>query len=201
MPKKFGINSKSLESKEKKQARDNAKIEQQNLEKEKNDQKLWSIGAKNNSKKIQEEEKRLEKLRLKNERLKFEENERNTLPETKNEKNKDKSQENYEIYAASNIDDALVLLDCNKQSKTLERHPERRVKAAFVAFESKELPQLKKEFPFLKYSQLREKLGEKWKKSPDNPLNQIHISHKTTKEEELHLLEEQNKSSLERLRL
>lgn len=204
MPKKFGINSKSLEAKAKKEERDKIKSHQKSLEKEKEDQRSWSIGARDNSKKAQEEEKKLEKLRLKKERLELEKEERKNLPELATNKNKkDQTQENYEIYAASNIDDALLLLDSssNKQIKTLERHPERRVKAAFAIFESKELPRLREEFPSLKYSQLREKLNEKWKKSSDNPLNQTYISHKFTREQELQLIDEQNKTNLERLRL
>lgn len=54
----------------------------------------------------------------------------------------------------------------------LDRHPERRLKAAYTAFEEKYLPQLKAENSNLRLSQLKQMLKKDWMKSPENPLNQ-----------------------------
>ncbi|XP_045077483.1 5'-AMP-activated protein kinase subunit gamma-2-like [Coregonus clupeaformis] len=56
--------------------------------------------------------------------------------------------------------------------KPLDRHPERRVKAAFAAYEELNMPLLKKENPNMWLSQLKQQLKNEWMKSPENPLNQ-----------------------------
>lgn len=53
-----------------------------------------------------------------------------------------------------------------------DRHPERRLKASFKAFEEAELPRLKEEKPGLTHTQYKDMIWKLWKKSPDNPLNQ-----------------------------
>lgn len=55
----------------------------------------------------------------------------------------------------------------------IERHPEKRMKAAFTAFEELNLPRLKAENPNLRLSQLKQILKKDWMKSPENPLNQL----------------------------
>ncbi|KAB1997674.1 hypothetical protein ES319_D12G039500v1 [Gossypium barbadense] len=54
-----------------------------------------------------------------------------------------------------------------------DRHPERRLKASFKAFEEVELPRLKEEKPGLTHTQYKDLIWKLWKKSPDNPLNQM----------------------------
>lgn len=54
----------------------------------------------------------------------------------------------------------------------MDRHPERRMKAAFAAFEEVNLPRLKMENPNMRLSQLKQLLKKEWTKSPENPLNQ-----------------------------
>lgn len=53
-----------------------------------------------------------------------------------------------------------------------DRHPERRLKASFKAFEEAELSKLKEEKPGLTHTQYKDMIWKLWKKSPDNPLNQ-----------------------------
>jgi hypothetical protein len=53
-----------------------------------------------------------------------------------------------------------------------DRHPEKRLKAAYTAFEEKRIPQLKEEHPTLRLSQLKQLVKKEWQKSPENPLNQ-----------------------------
>ncbi|CAL9695445.1 unnamed protein product [Knipowitschia caucasica] len=71
---------------------------------------------------------------------------------------------------ARSIEDAIAALSTGGED--LDRHPERRVKAAFAAFEEVHMPRLKKENPNMRLSQLKQQLKKEWTKSPENPLNQ-----------------------------
>ena len=53
----------------------------------------------------------------------------------------------------------------------LLKHPEKRLKAAYEDYEKERLPELKKENPNMRLSQLRQMLWKEWQKSPKNPLN------------------------------
>jgi hypothetical protein len=54
----------------------------------------------------------------------------------------------------------------------VDRHPEKRLKAAFTAFEETNMPRVKSENPTLRMSQLKQILRKEWMRSPENPLNQ-----------------------------
>lgn len=71
---------------------------------------------------------------------------------------------------ARNIEEAIAIL-CVGEEK-VDLHPEKRVKAAYQAYEDKNLPILKAENPNLRLSQLKQMLRKDWMKSPENPLNQ-----------------------------
>ncbi|XP_045779320.1 coiled-coil domain-containing protein 124 [Maniola jurtina] len=70
---------------------------------------------------------------------------------------------------AQSVDEAISIL--TEKSDT-DRHPEKRLKAAYTAFEEVTLPRLKAENPTLRLSQLKQMLRKEWLKSPQNPLNQ-----------------------------
>ncbi|KAG9350728.1 hypothetical protein JZ751_024617 [Albula glossodonta] len=70
---------------------------------------------------------------------------------------------------ARTIEDAIAVLST---ADDVDRHPERRMKAAFAAFEELHMPRLKMENPNMRLSQLKQQLKKEWMKSPDNPLNQ-----------------------------
>jgi Coiled-coil domain-containing protein 124 /Oxs1 len=53
-----------------------------------------------------------------------------------------------------------------------DKHPEKRMKAAWAAYEAAELPRLQEDKPELKRQQYRDMLWKSWQKSPNNPLNQ-----------------------------
>ena len=53
-----------------------------------------------------------------------------------------------------------------------DKHPEKRMKAAFTAFEEKRLPILRQENPNMRLSQIKQMLQKEWRSSPENPLNQ-----------------------------
>lgn len=60
-----------------------------------------------------------------------------------------------------------------KDSDEVDKHPEKRMKAAFKAYEDEQLPIMKSEYPSLKLSQLRQMIFKNWQKSPENPLNKV----------------------------
>ncbi|KAL8610797.1 hypothetical protein ACOMHN_016780 [Nucella lapillus] len=71
---------------------------------------------------------------------------------------------------ARSVEDAISVL--GKGDPEVDRHPEKRMKAAFLVYEEKNLPILKAENPTMRLSQLKQMLKKDWMKSTDNPLNQ-----------------------------
>ncbi|KAM4888207.1 coiled-coil domain-containing protein 124 [Thomomys bottae] len=70
---------------------------------------------------------------------------------------------------ARTIEDAIAVLSVAEEA---DRHPERRMRAAFAAFEEAQLPRLKQENPNMRLSQLKQLLKKEWLRSPENPMNQ-----------------------------
>ncbi|KAH8310867.1 hypothetical protein KR044_003305 [Drosophila immigrans] len=70
---------------------------------------------------------------------------------------------------ATNVDEALAVLSVNDDD---DKHPEKRMRAAYKTFESQNLPRIKAENPSLRMSQWKQMLMKEWNKSPDNPFNQ-----------------------------
>lgn len=70
---------------------------------------------------------------------------------------------------ARTVEDAIALLSVAEEA---DRHPERRMRAAFTAFEEAQLPRLKQENPNMRLSQLKQLLKKEWLRSPENPMNQ-----------------------------
>jgi hypothetical protein len=76
-----------------------------------------------------------------------------------------------DVHVASNIDDAIAVLKVTDAEE--DRHPEKRMKAAFKAYEDAQLPIVKAENPSLKLSQIKQMIFKNWQKSPENPLNKV----------------------------
>lgn len=232
MGKKFGTNSKAEEGRARKSEAKEKEKQKVHSEKEKLEEKKWAEGIKDESKRQQEEAKRLEKLIKKQEKKEIEDKEVQELAKYKTLASKSKSSINtpeplfrskslnwtlsassdggdsndsIEKFSASNLDDALFLLESTNISSTsinnVEKHPERRMKAAFAAFEAREMPKLRAEYPSLKHSQLLERLHKSWKKSPENPFNQLHVAHNMTAEEQAEVLKVDQDRKLDCLRL
>lgn len=71
---------------------------------------------------------------------------------------------------AATVDEAITVLnDC--QITDDDKHPEKRMKAAYRVYEEAQLPRIKSENPSLKLSQLKQILFKDWQRSPENPLN------------------------------
>jgi len=115
-----------------------------------------------------------------------------------------------ESFQATGIDDALELLEMvnaktdkasvGTQAAGLERHPERRFKAAFEAYQDRELPILRKEHPGLRLQQYKELLYKQFQKSPENPFNQATVSYDASKEDRVEALQKKREEVEKRLR-
>jgi len=103
--------------------------------------------------------------KAKKENDKIEENINRVIAEEKN------------LYGAENYIEARSVEDAVGSMSVLDdkadRHPEKRLKASYLAYEEKSLPLLREENPSLKLSQLKEMIWKSWQKAPENPLNQL----------------------------
>ncbi|KAM0684151.1 hypothetical protein MDAP_000891 [Mitosporidium daphniae] len=215
MAKKFGENQKKQQGRENKQKALGLKHKQTLDEKNRKEEESWKQGVKDTSKqeaeRLKMEEKKARKkeresLLLEEEVLELPNTSFRTAPAKKAMASpapirKDTSQTE-SVYSASSVDDALELLATIKSSRSsiassVERHPERRMKAAFAAFEERELPILKAEYPYFRLSQLQEMLRKKFAKSDENPLNQPHVSYEATPDEVRKLASQIQESKLD----
>jgi len=77
---------------------------------------------------------------------------------------------------ASSIEEALEQLQASEEeglpTRPVDQHPERRSRTAYIAYEEAHLPDVRREYPSLKYSQHRMIMWKEWQKAPENPLNQ-----------------------------
>ncbi|BFZ01470.1 hypothetical protein BsWGS_04509 [Bradybaena similaris] len=74
---------------------------------------------------------------------------------------------------ARTVDEAISMLSVGSEPQA-DKHPEKRMKAAYAEFEESRLPSLKQENPNMRLSQLKQILKKEWMKSPLNPMNQKH---------------------------
>jgi len=76
---------------------------------------------------------------------------------------------------ASGVDQAIAALDAIALeaggADAGDKHPEKRMRAAWAAYEAAELAPLQAEKPGLKRQQYRDMLWKQWQKAPQNPLN------------------------------
>lgn len=97
---------------------------------------------------------------------------------------------------ASGIDNAIdaLSLTTNSQDK-IDRHPERRFKAAYAVYEERRLEEMKDE-KGLRRNQKIEQIRKEFEKHPDNPFNQVAGSYNMSKEE-INALRESEKEKKE----
>lgn len=183
--KKAAGNAKKAENAAKKQAEVDAR-------KAAEDDAHWAVGAKDNSKKEAAAAKKAEAAAKKAERDKLladEEAGQKDKPKGANKKTAEKKSKGTLDLAmldgeptkktatalnASGIDNALDALDLTADSNEvkLDRHPERRFKAAYAKFEERRLPEIEQENPGLRKQQRVEIARKEFEKSPENPFNQ-----------------------------
>lgn len=201
------------EGNSKKAAGNARKAEQANKKKSEEDSRLeaeeeakWNQGGKKaNKKKEDEAAKKAEAAKKKAEREALLKEEEESLP-SKPTNNKKRGSEkvaakragNLDAFlndqpttseiSASGIDDALEALTLTKKGgavseKEIDRHPERRFKAALAAFEEQRIPQVRKENPGLRLQQVKNLIFKEFEKHPDNPFNQqTNISYNASKD-------------------
>ncbi|XP_066273744.1 coiled-coil domain-containing protein 124-like [Branchiostoma lanceolatum] len=75
---------------------------------------------------------------------------------------------------ARSVEEAISVLSVKEAA--VDRHPERRMKAAYNKYEEENLPRLKQENPNMRLSQLKQMLKKDWMKSPENPMNQRNLA-------------------------
>jgi len=203
--KKVAGNAKKAEAAAQKAAAENAK-------KAAEEEQDWSKGAKSNAKKEAEAAKKAEQARKKAEKdalLAEEEKDARVAPKNakqavKKTKGLDLSQLDEDApkataLNATGIDNALDALSLTADSAAkIDRHPERRFKAAFAAYEERRLKEMESDGSGqgLRQNQKREKIRKEFEKSEENPFNQASARYDASKEE-LKELREQEKSKIE----
>ena len=70
---------------------------------------------------------------------------------------------------ARTVEEAIDVLSISQDQP--DKHPEKRLRAAYTVFEERELPRLKADNPNLRLSQVKQLLRKEWMKSPENPMN------------------------------
>lgn len=81
----------------------------------------------------------------------------------------------------------------------MERHPERRFKAAYAAFEARRLPEIEQENPGLRRQQRIDLCRKEFDKSEENPFNQVHVKANATKDEIAQVREQERTKAESRL--
>lgn len=195
MAKKVGENSKKAAGNARKQEQANMKKQAAVEAAEAEEAGKWGEGSKKSNKKKEEAQfKKEEAARKKAERDALLSAEESALP-SKPLKAKQRGAEKVAAKKTNKIDDfmdfgkdvpelsasgidkalealALTSKDRGVSDKDIDRHPERRVKAAFAAYEDRRLPELRKENPGLRLQQIKNLLFKEFQKSPENPMNQ-----------------------------
>lgn len=86
---------------------------------------------------------------------------------------------------ATGIDNALDALSLSTVtgSEKVDRHPERRYKAAYAAYESRRMPELEQEMKGLRRQQRVDVIRKEFERSAENPFNQVSVGFDASKEE------------------
>lgn len=99
--------------------------------------------------------------------------------------------------SATGIDNALDALSLTAgSSDKIDRHPERRFKAAYTQYEERRLEEMKDE-KGLRRQQKIEQIRKEFEKHPDNPFNQANATYNSTRED-LQNIRESEKTKIEK---
>jgi hypothetical protein len=100
---------------------------------------------------------------------------------------------------ATGIDNALDALSLTgPESSKIDKHPERRFKAALAAFEERRLKEMDEDGSGqgLRQNQKKERIRKEFEKSDENPFNQVNARYDSTKDE-LREIKESEKAKIE----
>ncbi|KAJ5089234.1 hypothetical protein N7532_007918 [Penicillium argentinense] len=196
-----GENSKKAAGNARKAEAAAGKKAQEDAKRAAEEDKQWSKGAKSNNKKEDADAKKAEAARKKAERdamLAAEEASQPSKAKGANAKSAQKKTRGLDLsqlddgpenkkgssLSASGIDNALDALSLtNKDTSKVERHPERRFKAAYAAFEARRMPEIEQENPGLRRQQRVDLCRKEFDKSEENPFNQVHVAVNASKDE------------------
>ncbi|KAM0714930.1 hypothetical protein Q7P37_009395 [Cladosporium fusiforme] len=170
----------------------------------------WKKGSKDNSKADAAAAKQAEAARKKAEKDALMKEEEASLPSKPGKKPPPKKSRGLDLSGlddpsskgtlnalnATGIDDALDALNLTKgNNDKIDRHPERRFKAAYNAYEERRLEELKDE-KGLRRQQKIDQIRKEFDKHPDNLFNQVQGSYNMSKEE-MQALRDSEKAKLE----
>ncbi|GMM32354.1 hypothetical protein DAMA08_050990 [Martiniozyma asiatica (nom. inval.)] len=152
----------------------------------------WEDGAKKqNKKQLEKDAKKEEQLLKKKEREAMLAAEEASLPSKKGGKTQSHKKKNGLDNAlnqidADGLDDAISALSLLKKDAVgdheIDRHPERRFKAALKEYTERRTPELKKENPGLRKQQIEQLIYKEFQKAPENPFNaETNISYNASK--------------------
>ncbi|KAK6465366.1 hypothetical protein DFJ63DRAFT_316581 [Scheffersomyces coipomensis] len=216
-----GENSKKAAGNAKKAEQANKKKQEADSKVEAEEQSEWEKGSKKGNKKQEDAEfKREEAARKKAERDLLLAAEEASMP-TKPQQSKQRGAAKVAAKRAGKIDDfldfnketpelsatgldaalealALTQKDGGLSNKDIDRHPERRVKAAFNAYEERRLPEVRKEHPGLRLQQIKHLIFKEFQKSNENPMNQDTNIHFNATGDEITSKKHEVKSSREK---
>ncbi|CCX31423.1 hypothetical protein FPQ18DRAFT_398490 [Pyronema domesticum] len=188
--KKLPENSKKVAGNAQKAAAAQAKADAENAKKAQAEAQEWSKGAKSNAKADAAEAKKKEAAAKAAEKAKLLAEEEAAMPSKpkggKTAVKRGGLDAALNALNASGIDDALDALELTSDGKAvvIDRHPERRFKAAYAAYKDRRLPEIKEEHKGLRLQQMVEIIKKEFDKHPDNPFNQTGIvAHNATREE------------------
>lgn len=99
---------------------------------------------------------------------------------------------------ATGIDNALDALSLtgNNPSEKIDRHPERRFKAAYAAYEARRMPEVEEENKGLRKQQRVDLIRKEFERSPENPFNQASARFDSTRDE-IKEMKDQEKEKVE----
>ncbi|OCL00502.1 DUF1014-domain-containing protein [Cenococcum geophilum 1.58] len=174
--------------------------------------KEWSKGAKSNAKAEAAAAKAAEAARKKAEKealLKEEEASLPTKAKAGNAKTAQKKAKGIDsalssfsapsTLNASGIDNALDALDLtHNTTDKVDRHPERRFKAAYAQYEERRLEEMKDE-KGLRRQQRIDQIRKEFEKHPDNPFNQVAGKYNSTRDELAEIREQEKEKTEKRL--
>jgi hypothetical protein len=103
---------------------------------------------------------------------------------------------------ATGIDNALDALSLTaSDGSKIDKHPERRFKAAFAAYEERRLKEMEEDGSGtgLRQNQKKERIRKEFEKSEDNPFNQVNARYDSTKDEVKEIREKEKAKIEDRL--
>ncbi|RPA92694.1 DUF1014-domain-containing protein [Choiromyces venosus 120613-1] len=205
MPPKRGENTRKVAGNAKKAAAAAAKADAENARKAAEEAQEWDKGAKSNAKKEAAEAKKRDAAAKKAAAAAALAEEEAALPSKPKPMKTGPAKRTRGIdsalgsLSASNVDDALdaLTLATGADKSTIDRHPEKRFKAAYAVYEERRLPEVREEHKGLRLGQMKELIKKEFEKSEENPFNQVGNVHYNATRDEIALAKKAEMDKIE----